>query len=97
MAAVRTPAINGGLVMVMGFRCLDSSIAAPAIRGVLRRKENLAAVSLFRFLIKPPVIVIPERETPGIIASAWATPTTRQSRRFISEIPFCFLESLSDM
>ena len=60
-ADVRTPATDGRLVTNVRSRCLDSSIAAPAIRGALSRKENLAAVSLLRFLTKPPMIVIPER------------------------------------
>lgn len=69
-AEVKTPLKNIGLATAVRSRCLDSSIAAPVISGVLSRKENLAASSLLKFLIRPPVIEIPERETPGIIARA---------------------------
>ena len=49
--------------------CGNLTMAAPMIIGVDNKNENLAAPSLFIPLIKPAVIVIPERETPGIIAS----------------------------
>ena len=37
--------------------------------GMLSRKENLAATSLFNPKNKPPVIVVPERDEPGINAN----------------------------
>lgn len=58
---------------------LPSSSMAPPMIGVDNRKENLAAVSLVRFLKRPAVIVIPDLETPGIRAIAWAVPINRAS------------------
>ena len=40
------------------------------IAGKPNKKENLAASSLFNPIINPPMIVEPEREHPGIKASA---------------------------
>jgi hypothetical protein len=45
------------------------TIAAPKIIGVESKNENLAAPSLFTPMSSPVVIVIPERETPGMIAT----------------------------
>jgi len=39
--------------------------------GVLKRKAKRAAVARSRSLNNPAVMVIPERETPGIRARAW--------------------------
>ena len=44
--------------------------AAPNIMGAANKNENLAAPSLVSPINNPMVMVIPERETPGIIASA---------------------------
>jgi hypothetical protein len=44
--------------------------AAPKMMGVDSKNENLAAPSLVKPISSPMVIVIPERETPGIIANA---------------------------
>jgi len=41
---------------------------APKMIGIERRKENLAASSLFNFLPMPAIIVIPDLEVPGIKA-----------------------------
>ena len=54
--------------------------AAPAMMGVESRKEKRAAVSRFILRKRPAVMVTPERETPGITASACATPTRNESR-----------------
>lgn len=51
--------------------------AAPKMMGVDSKNENLAAPSLVKPISSPVVIVIPERETPGMIASAWDTPISR--------------------
>ena len=52
----------------------NSKIAAKEIAGIPSRKENLAA----SFLSQPDKsaieILAPERDTPGIIAKAWAIP-----------------------
>jgi hypothetical protein len=44
------------------------TIAAPKIIGVDSRNENFAAPSLVISANNPVVIVMPERDTPGIIA-----------------------------
>ena len=44
--------------------------AAPNIIGAANKNENLAAPSLVSPINNPMVMVIPERETPGIIANA---------------------------
>ena len=49
-------------------------IAAPKIIGVANRNENLADPSLVIPMKRPVVIVIPDRETPGMIASVWDSP-----------------------
>lgn len=46
------------------------NIPAPTIIGVESKNENLAALSLERPANSPVDIVIPARETPGIIAKA---------------------------
>ena len=48
--------------------------AANEIAGILRRNENLAASFLFHPNKSAIEIVAPERDTPGIIAKAWAKP-----------------------
>jgi hypothetical protein len=53
------------------------TMAAPKMIGVDSKNENLAAPSLFKPMSSPVVIVIPERETPGMIASAWDIPMNR--------------------
>ena len=58
----------------------NSTKAAKEIAGMPRRKENLVA----SFLSQPDNsaidIVAPERDTPGIIAKAWAIPTNKLLR-----------------
>jgi hypothetical protein len=49
-------------------------MAAPKMMGVDNKNENLAAPSLVTPASNPVVMVMPERETPGIIASAWDIP-----------------------
>ena len=53
------------------------TMAAPKMMGVDSKNENLAAPSLVRPISSPVVIVIPERETPGRIASACEIPMNR--------------------
>ena len=48
--------------------------AAPKIIGVDNKKENLAALDLVSPSKSPAVMVMPDRETPGIIASICARP-----------------------
>lgn len=58
--------------------------------GTLNRNENRAASSLFNPLNNPPVIVVPERDAPGIKANAWAMPMIRESSNEISLSVFFF-------
>jgi len=53
-----------------GVRFLIPIMAAPKITGVESRNENLAASSLVKEKALAAVIVIPERETPGMSAIA---------------------------
>ena len=57
-----------------------SSAAAPMI-GVASRKAKRAASSLESPTSRPPAIVAPEREKPGMSAIAWAAPTPSASRQ----------------
>src|SRR4030042_441754 len=50
------------------------NMAAPKMMGVDSKNENLAAPSLVSPISSPVVIVIPERETPGMVAGAWEIP-----------------------
>ena len=59
------------------------TMAAPKMMGVDNKNENLAAPSLVSPISNPVVIVIPERETPGMIASAWDIPMNRQVPKVI--------------
>ncbi|MOA55215.1 hypothetical protein D3C78_1789700 [compost metagenome] len=52
--------------------------------GIARKKENSVAVLRDRPNSRPPMIVEPEREVPGIIARHWAKPTFRASFQVIS-------------
>ena len=52
----------------------NSTKAANEIEGIPRRKENLTASFLSHPENSAIEIVAPERDTPGIIAKAWAIP-----------------------
>ena len=56
--------------------------------GIARKKENSAAVLRDRPKMTPPMMVAPEREVPGIIASAWAKPTLSASVQRSSSTEF---------
>lgn len=47
-----------------------SNKAAPKIAGILTKKENLAAFSLFILEKRAKAIVVPDLEIPGMIARA---------------------------
>ena len=49
-------------------------ITAPNIAGIERRKENLIAFCLLNPKSIPVLVVEPERDIPGIKASAWESP-----------------------
>jgi hypothetical protein len=55
-----------------------------------RKKENSVAALRDRPKSRPPMIVAPEREVPGISATAWAKPTFRRR-------PAHFLDRLDAM
>ena len=52
----------------------NSTKAANEIAGIPRRNENLAASFLSHPNKSAIEIVAPERDTPGIMAKAWAKP-----------------------
>ena len=70
--------INSELVMAPDFisekMLYRLSKPAPATIGAAKRKEKRAATSRFRPTANPPVMVLPERETPGKTAIAWEKP-----------------------
>ncbi len=55
---------------------------------MLNKKENLAAVSRFKPVNKPPVIVTPDLDEPGTSEKTCAKPISRESRTEISFISF---------
>src|SRR5437762_3411630 len=62
---------------------LGTSVStAPATTGADRRNEKRVAASRVKFRKSPVVMVIPERDTPGHNAMAWAVPIPTASRRF---------------
>jgi len=67
--------------------CRILTRAAPKIMGVDNKNENRTAPSLVTPINNPVVIVTPERETPGMIASAWDSPTNRLVPKVILFIP----------
>ena len=59
---------------------MSSKIAAKDIDGIPKRKENLAASSLFQPDIKALDIVTPDLDTPGKMAKACARPINKLSK-----------------
>ena len=53
---------------------------APAITGMARKKVNSATQARDRPSSRPPTMVAPEREVPGMMASICHTPTMKASR-----------------
>ena len=54
-------------------------ILAPRMAGMDSRKEKRTANFRSKPRKQPAVMVVPEREMPGQVATAWATPTSRTS------------------
>src|ERR1700675_4801724 len=52
----------------------SSSTVAPNIVGIARKNENSVAAGRDRPRSRPPMMVAPEREVPGIMDNTWATP-----------------------
>ena len=63
-----------GKVVNSSIELRNSTKAANDIAGIPRRNENLAASFLSQPDKSAKEIVAPERDTPGIIAKAWAIP-----------------------
>ena len=73
MAEDKNPAIN--ILSIPEFNILCSFISpAPNIIGVASKKEKRAASFLDNPKNNAAAMVIPERDTPGIIANACAKP-----------------------
>ena len=72
-AETKVPNKNNGFIMcaAISLKCFK---AAPAIIGVAKKNENLAAASLVKPKHLAVVIVIPDLETPGIKAKACEHP-----------------------
>src|SRR6478736_9075474 len=68
------------LCILMSFG--NSDTTAPAITGVDNKNEKRVAASRVNPRNNPAVIVIPERETPGHSARAWAEPMATASPIF---------------
>tara|TARA_A100001035_G_C27334281_1_gene299877 strand:+ start:254 stop:439 length:186 start_codon:yes stop_codon:yes gene_type:complete len=58
---------------------MSSEIAGIEIAGIPKRKENLVASPLSQPVKRAVEIVIPDLETPGIMANAWAIPIKKLS------------------
>ena len=71
--AVKKPKITGPVISFK-VKSLSFKTAAPAIIGIESKNETLALATLVKPKNKAALIVMPERETPGIIAKACAQP-----------------------
>jgi hypothetical protein len=80
--------IANSTVIIDEFEITSGSLttAAPKMMGVDNKNENLAASSLVIPASNPVVIVMPERETPGMIASAWDIPMSILALKVIAFI-----------
>jgi hypothetical protein len=67
--------------------CGSLTMAAPRMMGVDNRNENRAAPSLVIPVSSPVVIVMPERETPGMIANPCDIPMSILVLKVILFIP----------
>ena len=82
------PAIKLTVIMDESEMTCGSLItAAPRMMGADNRNENRAAPSLVIPISSPVVIVMPERETPGMIANAWDIPMSMLVPKVILFIP----------
>ena len=85
MTEANNPTICSILMLKLIF--LPSYNNAPKIAGMLNRKLNLNAFSLFISLNSPVEMVAPDLETPGIIAIACDSPIKMESILFNSLFP----------
>ena len=95
MAAIN-PAIAAAVVksniVVISLACTN---AAPKIAGIDNKKLNRADNSLSKPKYSPVEIVAPERDIPGAMEQAWATPINRELLMDIS-FRLVFLVTLRD-
>ena len=63
--------------------------------GVDSRKEKRAAAARSKFLKRPAVSVMPLRDVPGTMASAWAAPITIASPKLSRPMSFVRFPSFS--
>ena len=73
---------------------------APSTAGRLRRKEYFIAKFLSRPVAMPAVMVVPERERPGSVATHWHRPITSASRKrmfFSVRLPGVILSETNSM
>src|SRR6266511_4302454 len=74
MPTMNGPAEPGGSPPPRAMSLTPFRTEAPKTIGISRRKERRAARSRSRRRNRPAVIVIPERDTPGMSARHWARP-----------------------
>ena len=82
-AATATPTRYTGMSETMmvfsAMASLSVRMLAPRMAGMDMRKEYRTANLRSRPTKHPAVMVVPEREMPGQVAMAWATPTSSTS------------------
>ena len=80
-------------VIILGFAITSGSftMAAPKIIGADSKKEKRAALSRVSPVNRPVVIVIPERDTPGMIAKACDNPIRKLVPKLMFSNPVDFL------
>ncbi len=72
---------------------LTPRATAPRIAGIANKNENLIAATMLRPKYKLAVIVIPDRDTPGMIAKHCAQPMNKASLTVIFCLPYLDLLS----
>jgi len=89
------PRSSGSMSTFPVIKSFDSMIVAPIMAGMDSKNEYLKAVVLSIFLSSPVDIVTPLLEMPGIMAIAWFSPISSESRVFIFLLPALFSEKKS--
>ena len=83
--ALTKPQTSGALKSCQD-KCVISNTAAPAIMGAESKKETLAPAARVSPKSRAAVMVIPLRDTPGIMANACAQPIRRKVLNGIEKI-----------
>ena len=79
----------GGIEIAVLFKVpTNFARSLPNIVGTARKNENSAAAVRFSFCDIPPTIDAAERDTPGIMARHWNTPTLSAVRWLIFFLVF---------